>query len=288
VTDVAYVVLAHRSPRQLRALIRAVAPGRVYLHIDRRTPEPLARALAGLASPQVTLVPRLATRWASWTIVEAILSGMRTAVDDGATHVVAMSGQCLPLAGHEAVSGFLEEAGPVSFLRSHPVPSWNYGRDGGMDRFRGWHRPVRGRDVRLPLPNPTPPGLLLRLGSFQCVVDAHSVRSLLSAAESPIVRRFFSRAWIPDETFMHSVLATTRAAAVVSENLWYMHWSSGDQRHPSTFGDADVEGIAAVAGRPSDVCGYGRAKLFARKFDLDADGPGPVERLQDSLRVSYL
>jgi hypothetical protein len=288
VTEVAYVVLAHRSPGQLQALVRAVAPGRVYLHIDRRTPEPLARRLAERPSAQVTLVEGLATRWASWTIVEATLSGIRAALEGGATHVVLMSGQCLPLAGHESVSGFLEEAGPVSFLRSHPVPSWNYGREGGMNRFRGWHRPTLGRDVRVPLPNPVPPGLSLRLGSFQSVVDAGSARSLLAAADSAIMRRFFSRVWIPDECFLHSVLATTRPDHVVSENLWFMDWSNTDRRHPRTFGAEDVDRLAAVAGRPSDVSGYGRAKLFARKFDLDTDGPETVERLQESLRVGYL
>jgi hypothetical protein len=87
---------------------------------------------------------------------------------------------------------------------------------------------------------------------------------------------------------MHSILATTRAGSVVGESLWFMDWSNEDRRHPKTFTGADLDRLSEVAGRPSDVAGYGRAKLFARKFDADTSGLDGLETLGARLGVHYV
>ena len=92
----------------------------------------------------------------------------------------------------------------------------------------------------------------------------------------------------PDESFMHSVLATTRPDSVVHENLWFMDWDQVDRRHPRTFTAADVAQLEKVARRPSDAAGYGSAKLFARKFDADVSGTDGLEALGARLGVAYL
>ena len=74
----------------------------------------------------------------------------------------------------------------------------------------------------------------------------------------PDYRRWFERAWIPDEFFVQSIVAGTGfRGEVANETLHFL--SHGVGYHPRTLTLSDLPEIERSG------------KLFARKFDIDVD-----------------
>jgi core-2/I-Branching enzyme len=279
VTDVAFLVIAHRGAAQLGRLARRLlaGPSELHLHVDARTPADrhaaIVRALP--SGEALHLLPRVPTPWSGWGPVEATLRGLDAIVRAPAPpeHVVLMSGQDYPPRPTPEIAGFLAEHRGRSFVASWPMPSELYGRGGGMFRLRHWHLPVRRRRVRVPVPRRYPAGLRPYGGSAFMVLDAASARAVLDfARERPDVTRFHQHVWAPDEHFIQTALRNSpRREAVIDENLWHIEWPPADGRHPRTFRSSDFERLARAARASSDAGGAARAKLFARKFDEEVD-----------------
>lgn len=282
---VAYVILAHRAPAQLGRLVDRLVEGgtaKVYLHIDRRT----AKAVHGemvAALPRrsgVHHLPRVASAWAGWGLVEASLSGLRAAVqyspEKPPTHVVLMTGQDYLLRPAAAAAAFFEANRGLSFMPAWPLPSEHYGGDGGLHRVRYWHRAIGRRRLWIPIRRSYPAGLTPHGGPQIMALDHESVRRLLNYSDThPEAVRFHRHVWVPDEHYVQTVLRSTTpdpASRLLDENLWHIEWPPPPTRskHPRTF---DLEGLPRLldaARRSSDAGGPSRAKLFARKFDLES------------------
>ncbi len=111
-TKLAYFIMAHRQPQQLRWLVEAIAgpPGGdlVLLHVDLKSllgvkPERsgvlrMARALAA-EYPNVRLMRPRFTNWGGWSLARIQLDAIAMALDLSAdwTHFVNLSGQCYPI-----------------------------------------------------------------------------------------------------------------------------------------------------------------------------------------------
>jgi hypothetical protein len=61
------------------------------------------------------------------------------------------------------------------------------------------------------------------------------------------------------------------APRLVNEGLTYIRWPEPGARHPAVLRAADEPELAAAARGASDAGGWGRRKLFARKFDEEVD-----------------
>lgn len=272
-TSCAFVVLAHHKPAQaLRLIDRLDAP--VFLHVDRGA-DPAAHGalLAGARErPAVTLLPRHRSGWASWGQVEPPLDGLRAARELDVAHVAVLSGQDYPLVSAAAIQAFSRRHPETSFVPHWRLPTDMWGPDGGMERLRYWHRPVRRRRVRIPVPRRLPAGLTFYGGSAYYMLTRSAIDHLLAfVAARPEVVRFYRHAWTPDEMFIHTALLNSPSATqVANENLWFMDWMPGS-KHPKVFGSNGADALLAAAGRESGAGGVARAKLFARKFDADVD-----------------
>src|SRR5207237_4189523 len=104
-----------------------------------------------------------------------------------------------------------------------------------------------------------PHGLAPYGGSTWGALSEEAVRTLLDfPTRRPDAFRFFRHVKMPDEIFMQTVLLNSHGAErVADESTHYVEWPGGS--HPATFGREDFPRLAASE------------KLFARKFDLDAD-----------------
>jgi core-2/I-Branching enzyme len=275
---VAFLVLAHRGPEQLGRLVRRLlAPGTtVYVHVDRRTAPGVHDAIVAALpdDERVHRLARVATPWSAWGPVEATLRGLETILAGPAppAHVVLLSGQDYPLRPAGAIAGFLAEHPGRSFVASWPMPSALYGRGGGMFRLRYWHTPMRGRRLRIPIPRRYPAGVRPYGGSAFMVLDRETARAALEFTRGrPDVARFHRHIWAVDEHHIQTAVHNSpRADAVIGENLWHMEWTPG-AAHPHIFTSADFERLAHAAGHSSAAGGEARAKLFARKFDVERD-----------------
>ncbi len=278
-----FVVMAHKLPAQAERLVERLSPYRVFLHVDSRTARPTWAEFEGLASRQanVRLLPRLATPWASWGAVRAELSGLRAAVEEGASHVVLASGQDYPLAPVGAIDTFMGEHAGTSWTTCAAVPvAWLGDRDGGSSRFSFWNMPLRGRRLRVPMRRRLPDGLSPYYGHANCVLSADLASWVLDElSRRPSIERFFRYTWTPDELFFPTMaMASPFASHVVSTDLWFTNWSAGGA-HPRVFTSTDAPDLVAAARGTGDGAG---AKLFARKFDTSVD-EGVLDVLDEQL-----
>jgi hypothetical protein len=278
----AYVVLAYRNPFQVRALIDAVAPWPVYLHIDTATDAAVRAAMVSDLPARVRLFSGHRTRWAGWGCAAAFLEGATAAIRGGATHVVQASGQCLPLVSQREVVDLLAEDPTRIYYSSRALPIPHLGRDGGLYRFRGWHRSFRQRRLTIPVPRSWPGDLAPWHSSAYGILTAAAVDVLKTfVRERRRESRLFEHVWAPDEHFIATVLMNSHLSdRVARDNLWYIDWSNADSRHPRTLGDGDIAALGTAADGPSTVGGWARRKFFARKFDVTA-GSAVLESLRD-------
>jgi hypothetical protein len=271
----AFIIVAHRQPRQLLRLIARLAPAPIFLHIDTRAEAQVRHEVLRNADryPSLTFVAPVRSSWASWGIAEATLRGLRAAHAVDIAHAVVLSGQDYPLVGVEDIHAFSRRHQKESFVASWALPSPLWGREGGMERIRHWHRPVRGRRFRLPFPRRFPPRIKPFGGSANFMLTRAAIGELLDfVRRRSDVQRFYRHAWMPCEMFVHTaVLNSPARESIVDENLWYVDWPSGGIKHPRVLGYADAGALLEAAGRESSAGGWARAKLFARKFDAEVD-----------------
>lgn len=269
----AYVVLAHKAPRQLARLVARLQPGPVFVHIDAAVPR-AAFAAFGEAGAQATFVARHRSGWASWGLVAAALEGLRAAQSvAGWTHVQLLSGEDYPLWPAEWIADLLAGHPDESFIAQWGLPARVWGADGGMARIRYRHMPVRRRRAFLPIPRRMPAGIRPYGGSmYWCLSRAASAEVLRWAQERAEVVRFYRRAWIPDEMFVPTVLMNSpERERVINETLTFIRWPAPESPHPAILRTGDFEALSTASSGPSRQSGYGRVKLYARKFDETVD-----------------
>jgi hypothetical protein len=104
-------------------------------------------------------------------------------------------------------------------------------------------------------------------GSYWHTIRRRCTDYLLEFSESePAVVEYFRRVLIPDESFVHTVLANHRAFRFVNDNRRYYDMRGSRRGHPKLLTDGDIPRIA------------GRQYVFARKFEW-TNGPALFDRL---------
>jgi Core-2/I-Branching enzyme len=273
-TRCGFVVLAHHKPQQALRLIDRLRPAPIFLHVDRGADPAVHRHLAEGAALRewVTALPRSRSAWASWGQVEAALAGLRAAHDRGLSHAVILSGQDYPLVAPSEIATFCHRHQGTSFVPYWPLPSALWGAAGGMERLRHWHRPIRSRRFRIPISRRLPRGLAPYGGASWFMLARPAIGDLLRfVAGRPDAVRFYRHAWTPDEMFIHTALLNSPSAPdIVNENLWFVQWTA-NAKHPAVLTAGDAPALLEAAARSSSTGGEARAKLFARKFDSEAD-----------------
>ncbi|GAB7040111.1 MULTISPECIES: beta-1,6-N-acetylglucosaminyltransferase [Catenuloplanes] len=302
----AVVLLAHADPAQVHRLIRALPGVPVFLHCDARTPPPVFRAMTTGLPAHVTVVDRVRTALASWSLVRAELTGLRAAVRAvDARHVVVLSGACYPLMSVDDLVRELAVWRGRSWIANTPLPvaRWSTPRhpDGGLWRLNRRylvHRDrvlhLRGVPLRWPWPRTVPAELELRAGGHWKIYSGAHARLLLDLVDDrPDLLRFWRTTLIPEETFVPTMLASPALAGAdalppCDAGPWYIDWAgSPDGHHPPWLTGADVDRLKVARwappltpAAPPDPAGTRR--LFARKF-RSAD-PDVLDRIDAELR----
>ncbi len=311
----AFIVLAHRGPCQVAALLRALADPRasLYLHVDRRADFGRFRgAIEEAGVRDVVALPRQASRWGGIEVVDATLAGLQRGFADGCEYFVLVSGQDFPLWPVGRIRAFFAETPERSYLASFPLPDPRWRYDGRL-RTDFYTFTVRGRRETC-IPRGVPTGLnrrgtilntMLRArasfmpprrfpacarpfgGSQWWNLSRAAVESVLRFLhEHPGYRTYHEHTLLPDEIFFQSILMGTSFASaheVVNDPLRYMVFPPGAS-HPRTLDPGDLPAMLE-----SDL-------PFARKIDGDerprflddlaarlagVDGTGPTSSRAD-------
>jgi hypothetical protein len=284
--EVACVVLAHTDAAQVRRLVAALDPSPVFLHCDARTPEDTFTSMTRDLPARVTVQPRRRTPWASWETVEAELDGYRAALaSTEASHIAVLTGSDYPLVSAAAITAFLATIPGRSVTESRPLPIPQWGHGGGWWRLRYRFGAWRKHMIWLPVPRRLPGGVVYAGGSqLKLLAREHAAAVVRAVDERPDLIRFWRRTWIPDETFVHSLLHTPGlvpdfAGERLAGSVWYIRWDGGPRKSPPWLTSADLPELLRLRADPPG----GVPLLFARKFRSSVD-PTVLDVIDDSLR----
>ena len=282
--SLACVVLAHSDPAQVQRLVRALDPFPVFLHCDSRTPDAVHRAMTTGLPRRVTLLDRIPTPWAGWNLVEAEVAGYRAVLATGHRgHIAVLSGNDYPLASTGVIASLLDRHADQSFGSFDVLPRAPWGRSGGMSRVRYRHWVWAKRMLRIPVPRRLPASIIPAGGSMLKVLTAAHADLVVHTMDArPELVRFWRRTWCPDETFVHTVLASFEPGwdrERASNDLWFIDWRSGgkspqwlDLAHLARLTDIQPKGIGAPV------------FLFARKFST-ATSSELMDVIDSTLRI---
>jgi hypothetical protein len=268
---VAYLILAHRNPDQLRRLVDRLEPDApVFVHFDARAPRRMfARAERLLSScSNVRFVPRHRCYWGSFNIVRATLECIHALVESGVEYDYAtlLSGQHYPLRDAEGIRAFLSERRGAEFIEAFPLDLPNRwtdhsGRFQSRARVHGFHLRVRSRWLTLPVRRRFPEGVVPHGGSQwwsltrDCLDFVHRF-----SIERADVLRYFRRVFIPDESYFQTVVAASPFAdRAAGDDLTFAIWDRPVPPYPATLATRDLDSLSSSE------------KLFARKFDMTVD-----------------
>ncbi len=220
-TGIAYFILAHHRPQQLRWLVEALArPGgaqrdTVFLHIDRKSMLGLkpgrrgiwqmAKALAA-EHPNVILMRPRFTNWGGWSLARIQLDAIDAALEASAgwSHFVNLSGQCYPIKPIEQIRQALAADPDQVFvqlrhLSTLPADDWHL----------RWHPMVElpHRAVKLKGPRPPPADFELAYkGSQWSILPRAFCEWQRRAPVAKPIRRYLSHLLLSDELIMQTLV----------------------------------------------------------------------------------
>ncbi|MCV6592013.1 MAG: beta-1,6-N-acetylglucosaminyltransferase [Silicimonas sp.] len=219
-----FVMLAHEAldcAAQV-AILLSEAGCPVHVHVDRRTRKAefasFARSVRDL--PGVTLAPRIACDWGTWSLVQASRDGAEAllAADPDLTHVALISGSCLPIKPIEEFKAFLAAHPGTDFIESVTIGDVPWTKGGlSEERFTltfpfAWKRRRRLFDLWVSLQRRfgrrrrLPEGLSPHMGSQWWCLTRETLEIILEAPDRAALDRYFRRVWIPDEGYFQSLV----------------------------------------------------------------------------------
>lgn len=254
-------ILAHKNLRRTIQLARYLAaPERkLAIHIDRRTPDkaiaPVIEALG--THPDILLIPRLRCEWGRFSLVRAGLNAAEALLDHwpDLTHVVQISGACLPVRPRNELSRFLAQHENTDFVEHSPVEDEAWVRDGLSRERTSLYHPfsfIRQRWLfdrcvdlqrRLGINRTPPPGIELHHGSQWWCLSAPTLRGILNDPRRAEFDRFFALSWIPDESYVPS-LVHRHSQNVRNRALTLSQF--GPDGQPHIFYDDHLEALEAA------------------------------------------
>ena len=275
---VAYLILAHNNPDQLRRLVQCLcsAPeSAIFVHIDLKSDIGVfEERLADL--PVVFVAPREKVFWGGWTQIRATMLLMKHACSalPGCMRYVLLSGDCAPLLPVAVVNKrLLRSAGEIIALRTMPDMETDKPMSRLEKRFLEGGVRARGvkaaiirlanvlllflpaRDVRAYLGDRNP-----YAGSQWWALTAPAARLVLHEFEhGSKLKELFQYSKIPDESFVHTIVGNSRSLSIESTQLMFADWSDPSHKPALLSQERLVElRVAADAGEIDF--------LFARKM----------------------
>lgn len=218
---IAYFILAHHRPQQLRWLVEALArPGdrrrdTIILHIDRKSMLGLkpdrrgiwqtAKALAA-EHPNLTLMRPRFTNWGGWSLSRIQLDAIAVALKASAewSHFINLSGQCYPIKPIEHIRQALAADPDQVFvelrhLSTLPADDWHLRWHPMLELP---HRAVKFKGPRRP---PSDFELAYKGSQWSVLPRAFCEWQQRAAVAKPI-KRYLSRLLLSDELIVQTLV----------------------------------------------------------------------------------
>ena len=283
---VGVVILAHAHLHRTRQLAAALAGGglHVAIHVDGTTSDAEFDALRENLSHHKSIIfaPRIRCDWGRFSLVKAGLGAaealLKAAPD--VSHVLQISGSCLPIRPISELKQFLAKHPGTDFVESTPASEpWVQGGL-GEERFQ-YHFPFswkrhrwafdRAVDVQraLGVRRKVPTGVEPHLGSQWWCLSVETLGAILRDPKRAEFDRFFKGTWIPDESYIPS-LVRRHSKAHVSKSLTLARFD--DQGKPHLFYDDHADLLATSEQFFARKIWHGANKLYRRFLHLQTEG----------------
>lgn len=234
--NVGFVMMAHAAlDRAAQVALHLADQGcPVVIHVDKRADASaffdLVRRVSG--QPRIHLAPRIACDWGQWSLVEASRSASAYLLAQApqVRHVYLISGACLPIRPVSELVAHLDAHPDTDFIESVTIEDVTWTKGGlSEERFTltfpfAWKRQRRMFDLwvqaqrRLGFRRKTPEGIKPHMGSQWWCLTRKTLQGILGDAKAPHYDKFFSRVWIPDESY-YATLVRRHARRIESRSL---------------------------------------------------------------------
>src|SRR5690606_11056405 len=203
------------------ARVRADGGAAVSVLVDGKVP---ARDLAAMGAtladlPQVVFSPRHSCEWGTFSLVRATQDAAAVLLNrfKDVTHVLVVSGSCLPLRPVHELCAYLAQHPTRDFIESVTAEDvgWTVG---GLNEERFTMRfPFSFRrqrwlfdhyvslQRRVKFRRRIPQGLVPHLGSQWWCLTRNTLHAILNDPRRSEFDRYFSRVWIPDESYFQTL-----------------------------------------------------------------------------------
>lgn len=206
----------------------------VVIHVDERVRDDDYIAFVDAVSdlPDVRFCDRRPCDWGTWSLVNAsqVASDLLLSSFPDVSHVMLVSGSCLPLRPISELLAYLARHPDADFIESvttEDVPWTTGGLD--IERFTlrfpfSWKRQRRLFDRyvnfqrRIGFRRKIPSGITPHLGSQWWCLTRRTLAAILQDPNRPVYDRYFKRVWIPDESY-YQTLARVHSQHIESRSL---------------------------------------------------------------------
>ncbi len=234
--SVGIVLLVHNALDRAEQVARhwSAAGCPLVIHVDTSVPNKTFRtfqkALADL--PDIRFSRRHHCEWGTWSLVAASQGASELMLEEfpDVRHVYLASGSCLPLRPVQELIDYLAARPLTDFIESATTADvpWTIG---GLDveRFTlrfpfSWRRQRYLFDLYVALQRRTrlkrriPDGVVPHMGSQWWCLTRQTLSAILSDPERAVHDRYFSKVWIPDESYFQT-LARRYSRQIESRSL---------------------------------------------------------------------
>jgi hypothetical protein len=270
---IAYLILAHKNPEQLKQLVAALPESSpVLIHFDRRAGEgPFSRVVELLRDrPETRFVSRHRCYWGHFGIVEGTIELLREADALEFDYASLLSGSDYPIKSNAAIAEYLSRNRGAEFLESNLMTAPNrwsnhegyYRTPARVLRSHVW---IRSRVFRVPGGMRKIPGGIAPYGGSQWwTLSRDAIGYIVRFIDrNPMFVNFFRYSFIPDELFIQTILSNSEfAARIYNHDLRVVGWHYFEPEAPR--GIVRMKHFKALQDAPEN-------KLYARKFNPEVD-----------------
>lgn len=246
------VILAHEHLHRTKALAKAIASRRVkvMIHVDASSDDEEFDSLRSSLekNAHIEFCDRVSCEWGRFSLVEAGMGAAEALLRrwSNVSHVIQISGSCLPVRPIGELSGFLEQHQGRDFVESFAAHEGNWVVDGLChERFTlyfpfSWQRQRMLFDASVELQRKIgfsrsiPSGIKPHLGSQWWCLSKRTLKAILNDPMRRQYDRYFSKCWIPDEGYIPT-LAQKHSKDLVCRSLTLSRFD--DQGKPHLFYD---------------------------------------------------
>jgi len=285
---IAYLILAHSSPKVLERLIIALNenPENVYffIHIDAQANIKLFDNVKNKWDNVKFITKRVDIQWGSYSMVKAITRLMRfSLMNNNFDRLVLLSGVDYPIVSNQKIAIHFNKYPKTQFINLVKMPHahkpiWRVTKfhiPGGTSRGAGWFNKQKKKinDKLLHINSDRDylkilPKKVLYGGSQWFSLTRKCVRDILMFTHNNRkFVRFFKYTAIPDEMFFHTILMNLDNEYNILPGLTYSDWSRPYPPYPANITAQHVDEIKR--GVFSDN-GYSQTEyFFVRKISED-------------------